>query len=829
MNQLSFFSPSTNSETESETSTPAENKIEEKELAPMLQQYVTLKKQYPEYLLLFQVGDFYEIFFDDAPIVAQALNIRLTSRDKEQANAAQMCGIPIHALDNYLPKLLQQGHSCIIVGQVEESKNKKGMVKREIIRMVTPGVRFDGDGLDEKKFNYLCAVSLSGRGSGAICYIDVSTGWLRLQELENEDDLFEALLRISPSEIVLPSVFNGVSADKSERWYRGVKRIATELSAKISYRPFNTENYENLAKRVSKLLCDTAENVAEQQKQKMSKLSLESLQTLQANLDYVEEVSFTNLPRLAQFDIEDQTKAVVIDTATRRNLELTETRIDGDKKNSLLSHIDYCKTAMGARLLAEWILTPSINLEQITKRQDLIEELLANSELVSELRQQLSAVRDIDRLCSRITSNRAVPRDLANLRDSLLVFPKIKEIIFSLKSTLALELQEHFDALEDIYSYLQASLIAEPPFRLNEGDIVKDGYNAEVDRLRKINNEGSDWLVNLEARERAATGITGLKIKYNNVFGYFLEVSKVNLSKVPAHYERRQTLANAERFIIPELKEFEMGLLSAKAKLYELEKSLFLEIRRYVADLAYRVQRSAKYLAELDVFCCFSHLADKHNFHRPKFIEGSLVKIESGRHPVVESVIGANNFIANDTLLTPEKRRFAILTGPNMGGKSTYLRQVGIIQLLAQTGSFVPAKNLELGVVDRIFTRIGAADDLARGDSTFMVEMREAATIVKKATARSLVLIDEIGRGTATQDGLAIATAIAEYLHDQVKCLTIFATHFHELTELPKYKDSAFCLAVGIVEDGEEIIFTHRIEEKAALRSYGIEVARLAG
>ncbi len=829
--QLSFLGQTGTEDKKQETEIEIKLAEDPAELAPMLQQYAAMKKKYPEHVILFQVGDFYEIFFEDAAVVSQAINIRLTSRNKQQENAIPMCGIPISTLDNYLPRLLQAGFSCVVVSQTEDAKNKKGMMQREISRIITPGVRFDGDGLDEKKFNFLAAIYFSKRGTGAISFVDISTGWLRILEIELEDDLLEALQRIRPVEVVIPLSISGVGIEKTQNWLKEIKSAAEHLNFKLTARPYVEFRKTDLNSRLEKLLSlDLSfKKTSSSQLDLLNQLSIDALQSLQGVLDYVDEVSFGNIPKLSQFTVDRPAQTVMLDTATRRNLEITETRIDGDRRNSLLAHIDYSKTAMGSRLFAEWILSPSKNLIEINQRLDAVSSLQNAPEELSNIRQLLVAVRDMERLCSRITGSRAVPRDLASLRDSLQVFPEIKKILNGLKTELLSSLNLEFDDLSDVYEKLKQSLVEDPPLRINEGGIVQQGYHIEVDKLRKISTEGSQWLIELEQKERKATGINALKVKYNNVFGYFIEISKANLNKAPAHYDRKQTLVNAERFVIPELKEFEVAQLSAKARQFELEKELFLELRAWVGEQVVRVQRSAKCLSILDVLGAFSILATKHNFTRPQITENNKTEISGGRHPVIEQVIGAHNFISNNTLLDSNHRRFAVLTGPNMGGKSTYLRQVGLIQLLAQAGSFVPATSAKLGIVDRIFTRIGAADDLARGDSTFMVEMREAGTILTKATEKSLVLIDEIGRGTATQDGLAIATAIAEYLHDAIKCRTIFATHFHELTELVKKKEGAFCLSVGIIENEQEIIFTHLIEEKAADRSYGIEVARLAG
>lgn len=807
-------------------------------MAPMLAHYLAVKRRYPDHLLLFQVGDFYEVFFDDARIVADALQIRLTSRNKDQADPIPLCGVPIHALENYLPRLLRQGFSCVIVSQTEDARNKKGMVQRDITRIVTPGVRYEGDGLEDRSFNYLAAVCLSSVGNGAIGYTDVSTGRLRVQEVESFDELIEALRRVRPVELLVPASIDGIFVDRAESGIREVKALVAEWSCRVSARPFVRPTREQLRERLATFTSAgrTAARSGTQSgalpmevEHTISQLSRESAGVVAGLLEYVEEVSFGAPPILSDVMLDEPTKSVFIDSATRRNLELTETRMDGERKYSLLGAIDTTKTAMGSRLLGEWILSPSADAAQLTQRYDAVEELVMEFERLRSFRQLLATVRDLDRLMSRVSGLRASPKDLAGLRDSLVGFPELKALLAQSDSSLLKSLNEQFDALDDIAERLTRALLADPPLRMNEGGIFAEGYHPEIDRLREIGRDGSSWLADLEQRERVATGISSLKVRFNNVFGYYIEVSKIHGAKVPSTYERRQTLANAERFIIPELKEYEQSLLSAKGRLQSLEHELFVELRGWVGEQAIRVQQSARTLSTLDVLCSFAETATNHRYTRPVICAASETRIVGGRHPVVEQVIGAHSFVPNDTLLDTADRRFAVLTGPNMGGKSTYLRQVGLIQLLAQAGSFVPAERAEIGLVDRIFTRIGAADDLARGDSTFMVEMREAATIVKRATAKSLVLIDEIGRGTATQDGLAIARAIAEWLHDVVSCRTIFATHFHELTDLPAQKPGAFCLAVGVVESGMDIEFTHRIEERAADRSYGIEVARLAG
>lgn len=806
-------------------------------LPPMLQHYLQVKAQYPEHLVLYQVGDFYEVFFDDARVVSETVQIRLTSRDKDQTDPVPMCGVPIHALENYLPKILTAGHSCVIISQADDEKRGKGMVKREISRIVTPGVRFQGDGLDERRFNFLAAAAIAPRGSGAIGYVDVSTGHLRLQFLDDAEELIEALQRIRPSEVIIPSTLYSLPVQKSEKWVRELRSAATTLGTRVLYRPFARTAPAEIEKRlkgrgaINSVMGNSVTGDSQSSGSALQQVGLgdEGSAAVSAVLDYVDEVSFGRSPRLASFRVEQRSNTVAIDAATRRNLELTETRIDGERKHSLLGSIDSTRTAMGSRLLGDWVLMPSSDLAVITARQDAIADLMTDPARLEALRALFAGVRDLDRLVSRITSGRATPRDLRAVADSTDCFDNLKDLLKTFSVPLLQALNDRFDPLGDLRARLTKALVDDPPAKVSEGGIFRIGYNDDVDRLRRTGDDGHLLLAELEARERTRSGIGSLKIRYNNVFGYYLEVGKAHMAKVPPDFERRQTLANAERFVTPELKKLESEIISAKSRQIELEKELFVDLRNWTAEQSDRLQRSSHLVAELDCLAALAFAAARNNYVRPEFVSTGEMTIEGGRHPVVEQVIGAHNFVANDIRLDRSGRRFAVLTGPNMGGKSTYLRQAGLIQLLAQIGSFVPARRARLTPVDRIFTRIGAADDISRGDSTFMVEMRESAAIIRKARSESLVLIDEVGRGTATADGLAIATAIAEWLADTARCATIFATHFHELTDLAVQKDGVFCLAVGVVEEGRQIVFTHRIEERAADRSYGIEVARLAG
>ncbi|MCB0358419.1 MAG: DNA mismatch repair protein MutS [Bdellovibrionales bacterium] len=800
-----------------------------RQLAPMLQQYVDYKKRYPEHVLLFQVGDFYEVFFEDALIAAELLDIRLTSRDKNSPDPVPMCGVPIHALEEYLPKLLAQGRSCAVVSQVEDARERKGMVRRELTRIVTPGVRFEGDGLQEKRSNFLAAVLVGQRGLGAVSLSDVSTGDLRLIELESEDEVVDYLERVQPVEVVLPVALDGVRQNHREGWLRRVRQAVGQFECHVVVRPFAEISPVEMLKRVQN--CVTAEGIDPVLTDEAGGMSSESAAALLAALSYVEEISTESRPRFARLQVEQPIRQLVVDAATRRNLELFETRLDGNRKNSLLARLDATRTSMGARLLREWLTAPSAELDVICARHDCLDELL-QGEHVEQIRTVLSSVRDVERLLSRVLSGRANPRDLKGLEESFRELPALGALLGSMQNRLGRELHSRFDDLADVWERLSSTLVEDPPVRVNEGGIIREGFHPQVDEFRRMSQNSKSVLVELETRERSRLGIgSGLRVRYNNVFGYFIEVTKTHLGKIPAEYERKQTLVNAERFVTPELKELEVAVLSARSRQSDLERELFFELREEVVAAAARIQRVSRVLAEVDVLSALADVARRRRFVRPEMNTGTGTTVLSGRHPVVEAVVGEHNFVPNDIALDTDRQRFAVLTGPNMGGKSTYLRQIGIIQLLAQIGSFVPAERAELGVVDRIFTRIGAGDDITRGDSTFMVEMREVTSIVRKATSRSLVLIDEVGRGTATTDGLAIATAIAEWMHECVGCRTVFATHFHELTSLPERLAGAFCISVGVVEREAEsdVIFTHRIEPGAADRSYGIEVARLAG
>jgi DNA mismatch repair protein MutS len=804
-------------------------RIDTSRLAPMLRQYVEIKEQYPSCLLLFQVGDFFEVFFDDAVTVSDALSIRLTSRDKDQDNPIPMCGVPVHAFENYLPRLLRQGFSCVVVEQVEDAAQAKGLVKREITRIITPGVRLDGEGLDEKHSNYLSAILPYGIDSAVFVAIEVSTGILLLREAGSADEIEDLLYRYAPKEILLP--FKDIEAGILETAPALVAALEYAKSAqvKISYRKFSLQ--QTASATPSGLFEGYAieETVSKEITKDLDAGSPALKRAVRTLLSYVRDISLHANVCISAYSFEKVAGCFVVDNATRRNLELGEASFDGDRKHSVLGVLDRTKTAAGGRVLQDWLMSPLASKEKIDARLDAISEILREPDTMDEIRQVLAEVRDMERLSTRIAGNRASPHDFSLLRGSLRVMPRIIEIVRGYTSEFFTSLGHGIDILEDVCTLLEDAFVEELPAKLGERDVIRDSYHKELARLRALRKDSQSLLTQMELEERQKTGIQNLKIKHNSVFGYFIEISKGQLAKVPDRYTRKQTLTNAERFVTPELKTLEQELLSSKTRLFDLERQLFLDIRAIVADASLRLQKLARSVAVLDVIFSFAYVSRKNSFVRPEIVEQARTEITGGRHPVVEMVCGRPDFVPNDACLDADAESFAVLTGPNMGGKSTYLRQVGIIQVLAQSGCFVPAKKAVIGIADRIFTRIGSGDALAKGESTFMVEMKEAANIIRNATSRSLVLIDEVGRGTATTDGLALATAIAHWLIDTTRCRTVFATHFHELTALPEYSDRVFCLSVGIVETSRNIEFTHRIEHKVSTKSYGLHVARLAG
>ena len=786
------------------------------ELTPMMKQYMQTKEEYKDCILFYRLGDFYEMFFDDALTASKELEITLTGKNCGLEERAPMCGIPYHAVDSYLNRLVSKGYKVAICEQVEDPKTAKGIVKREVIRVVTPGTNLDTQGLDETKNNYImCIVYMADRYGLSVA--DVTTGEYLVTELDSQTKLMDELYKFMPSEIVCNEAFymSGLDLDdlknrlhmaiySLEAWY-----FDDTLCRETLQEHFKVASLEGIG--LSDYECGMIASGA--------------------LLKYLEETQKNSLSHMSRLTRYATGNYMVLDSATRRNLELVETLREKQKRGSLLWVLDKTKTAMGARTLRKYVEQPLIDKESIVKRLDAVAELKDNAICREEIREYLNPVYDLERLVGKITYQSANPRDLIAFQSSLSMLPSVKCILKDMESDLLKEIYEELDPLEELCDLVGRAIQEEPPLAMKEGGIIKDGYNEEVDRLRKAKSEGKNWLADLETREREKTGIKNLRIRYNKVFGYYLEVTNSFKDLVPDYYTRKQTLANAERYIIPELKELEDTILGAEDKLCALEYELYCEVRNTIAAELTRIQRTAKAVAKLDVIASLALVAERNNYVRPKINEKGVIDIRDGRHPVVEKMIPNDMFIANDTYLDDKKQRISIITGPNMAGKSTYMRQAALIVLMAQLGSFVPASSANIGLVDRIFTRVGASDDLASGQSTFMVEMNEVANILRNATSKSLLILDEIGRGTSTFDGLSIAWAVVEYISNSklLGAKTLFATHYHELTELEGKISNVNNYCIAVKEKGDDIVFLRKIVKGGADKSYGIQVAKLAG
>lgn len=785
------------------------------ELTPMMKQYMQTKEEYKDCILFYRLGDFYEMFFDDALTASKELEITLTGKNCGLEERAPMCGIPYHAVDSYLNRLVSKGYKVAICEQVEDPKTAKGIVKREVIRVVTPGTNLDTQGLDETKNNYImCIVYMADRYGLSVA--DVTTGEYLVTELDSQTKLMDELYKFMPSEIVCNEAFymSGLDLDdlknrlhmaiySLEAWY-----FDDALCRETLQEHFKVASLEGIG--LSDYECGMIASGA--------------------LLKYLEETQKNSLSHMSRLTRYATGNYMVLDSATRRNLELVETLREKQKRGSLLWVLDKTKTAMGARTLRKYVEQPLIDKKSIVKRLDAVAELKDNAICREEIREYLNPVYDLERLVGKITYQSANPRDLIAFQSSLSMLPSVKCILKDMESDLLKEIYEELDPLEELCDLVGRAIQEEPPLAMKEGGIIKDGYNEEVDRLRKAKSEGKNWLADLETKEREKTGIKNLRIRYNKVFGYYLEVTNSFKDLVPDYYTRKQTLANAERYIIPELKELEDTILGAEDKLCALEYELYCEVRNTIAAELTRIQRTAKAVAKLDVIASLALVAERNNYVRPKINEKGVIDIRDGRHPVVEKMIPNDMFIANDTYLDDKKQRISIITGPNMAGKSTYMRQAALIVLMAQLGSFVPASSANIGLVDRIFTRVGASDDLASGQSTFMVEMNEVANILRNATSKSLLILDEIGRGTSTFDGLSIAWAVVEYISNSklLGAKTLFATHYHELTELEGKISNVNNYCIAVKEKGDDIVFLRKIVKGGADKSYGIQVAKLA-
>ena len=790
------------------------------EYSPMMQHYLDMKEKYKDCILFYRLGDFYEMFFEDAINVSKELELTLTGKECGQEERAPMCGIPYHAADSYIAKLIANGHKVAICEQLEDPKFAKGMVKRDVIRVVTPGTVIEANLLEDKKNNYIMSIYKNGIYYG-LTSCDVTTGDLRTTEIK-ETNNFSALLdeisKYSPAELVV----NPMMYDCSEEIAKIKERFDVYIT-RLEEKEF-TDNYEALMVKY-KIVDDEEKPVEDLSKYMLSVAATNALFT------YLLDTQKNNLDHINKIIIYSVTKYMSLDINARRNLEITEKLRDKAKKATLLWVLDKTSTAMGGRLLRRWLNNPLIDVSKINKRLDAVAELKDNIILRGDILDNLKKVYDIERLAGKISYGSANGRDLISLKSSAKQLPEIKKILSQAKSSLLTELYSELDTLDDVYDIIDKTIVDEPPISVKEGGLIKLGYDEEIDKLKTATTDGKNWIINLEAEEREKTGIKGLKVGFNKVFGYYIEVTKSNISLVPDRYIRKQTLTGGERYITEELKNLENQILGAEEKVVNLEYNVFVEVRDKIEAQIERVQKSAGIIATLDCLCSLATVAEDQNYVRPEVDNSGVLDIKDGRHPVIEKILPSGSFVQNDTYLDKAENRLAIITGPNMAGKSTYMRQVALITLMAQIGSFVPASYARIGVVDKIFTRVGASDDLSMGQSTFMVEMMEVAQILKEATANSLVILDEIGRGTSTYDGLSIAWAVAEYISDREKCgaKTLFATHYHELTELENKLEGVKNYSIAVKEKGEDIIFLRKIVKGGTDESYGVHVAKLAG
>src|SRR5271157_701218 len=785
---------------------------------PLMRQYSAIKERHPNALLLFRLGDFYELFFEDAAVASKELQITLTSRNKEKGVAIPMCGVPYHAAEGYIAKLIRRGYRVAICDQVEDPRFAKKLVQREVTRVVTPGTAIDSQILEPRDNNYLAAVA-ERDGNAGVAFLDLSTGAFRATEFSGPEAsarLQEELDRMRPSELLVASRPTSPADSRSNPL------------APITHTPL--DDWVFAEEYGARLLRDHFRVAT------LAGYGLEghalAVAAAGAVLHYVRETQRGSLSHLDGIRFYQQQDSLILDPATLRNLELLEPAFGESRAATLLGILDECVTSLGARKLKAWMLRPSLDRLELEARLEVVEEFLKSTIEREELRRAMGGVQDLERLLSKVSLETAHARDLLALKQSFQALPLLHTYLNHFQAARLKALGEHFDELGDVRELIEKAIHPEPPVLLNEGGLIRPGYSAELDELRGLSQNSKRLVALIESRERERSGIASLKVRFNNIFGYYIEISKANLHLAPADYERKQTLVNAERFTTPELKELEAKILDAEERSQMLERELFVTIRRQVAAEARRIRQTAAVLAELDVLACFAHLAAERQYRRPEFSDNGELVIQRGRHPVIERLSEegqAGKFVPNDLYMNGSSDLILIVTGPNMGGKSTYLRQAALIALVAQMGSFVPATRAQLPIFDRIFTRIGASDNLARGRSTFMVEMTEAATILNTATQRSLVLLDEVGRGTATFDGLAIAWAVVEHLETHTRAKTLFATHYHELTELADLLPGVKNYHVSVKESGSNIIFLRKVEPGSADKSYGIEVARLAG
>ena len=783
---------------------------------PMMQQYLETKAQYPEALLLFRMGDFYELFMDDALVAARTLEIALTSRDRNAENPVPMCGVPYHAAESYISKLVTAGHKVAICDQVEDPRKAKGLVKREVTRVITPGLILENQNLAAKTPNYLAAVSSDPDADRfGLAYLDISTADFRVVELESEDALIEELLRVAPKELLIP--------DEGDKPF--ARQVVRRLNVSLTrVNPDDFDRRRSEERLIQHFRVHSLEGFG------IREMDL-SIRAAGAVIAYVQSNLLGSCNHVTRLRPYSRSEFMLLDEATVRNLEIFQSMTSFGRKGSLLDVLDRTRTAMGGRRLQRYLRYPLLDLEGITERQEAVAELVEKGSVRGEILGRLDKMSDIERLNGRNCTATSNPRDLVSLKRSLQLLPLLKESLARCFSPRLAQLNNDWDDLSDVSQILETSLLDPPPLNFSSGGVIAAGVNSDLDHYVRLSRDARGWMVEYEARERQETGISSLKVRYNKVFGYYIEVSKSNLAAVPSRYFRKQTLVNAERYITEELKTFEAQVLESEDKRLELEQQIFSELRETIAKESERIRAAADRISDLDCLAALAEVAASNDYCKPQMDQGDSIQILDGRHPVIERFLPDGAFVPNDLSLDQESRQVLIITGPNMAGKSTILRQAALIVLLAQTGSFVPAREARIGIVDRIFTRVGASDDLTRGRSTFMVEMQETSNILIQATPRSLIILDEIGRGTSTFDGLSIAWAVAEHLHDMdgVGVKTVFATHYHELTDLSRTHPRVKNYNVAVKEWQNDIIFFHKLVPGGANRSYGIQVAQLAG
>ena len=793
--------------------------VDKSKCSPMMQKYLETKEMYPDCVLFYRLGDFYEMFFDDAINVSRELELTLTGKDCGLEERAPMCGIPHHAAENYLARLVSKGYKVAICEQLEDPKTAKGIVKRGVIRIVTPGTVIDSNMLEERKNNYIMCIYKSGIYYG-ISVTDITTGEFyasQIKEINNFPLLLDEIARFSPSEIIINTMM-----EKSTEELSKIKERFENVYISNFKDEFFKEDFEDLKERFQ-IKNKNQENITSFENWTLAICSVNAL------VEYLKQTQMTTLEHLNKIEIYTVSKYMALDINARRNLEITERMRDKSKKGTLLWVLD--KTSMGGRRLRRWLSDPLIDSREINQRLDSAEELKNNIMLRGEVTESLKKVYDIERLAGKMAYGNGTPRDMITLKNSLAKLPELKGILINCKSDLLKTIYQNIDELQDIYELIEKAIVDDPPMVTKDGGYIKMGFDEEIDKLKSATTDGKSWLMQLEVDEKEKTGIKSLKVGFNKVFGYYIEVTNTYKAQVPDRYIRKQTLTNGERYITEELKNIENQILGAEEKVIKLELEAFNLIRKKIAQNVQRLQITAEMVSTLDVLTSFAQVAEDLNYCKPEISSDGIIDIKEGRHPVIEKMLPFGSFVSNDTYLDEDKNRLSIITGPNMAGKSTYMRQTALITLMAQCGSFVPASSAKIGVVDKIFTRVGASDDLSMGQSTFMVEMMEVATILKEATNNSLVILDEIGRGTSTFDGLSIAWAVAEYIADKTKCgaKTLFATHYHELTELEEKQEGIKNYSIAVKEKGEDVIFLRKIVEGGTDESYGIHVARLAG